>query len=205
MPARRGRFRAHPGRRSPVGRGDRLNHAGLTGPIEPVQIGLAQPRARRDRTGRRPQSLRGWPDRRRYPRRHPLNRGRGNELNHLKYWHLEHQTSFPRCQPVSRAGNGACFQFRDCTLEAGDVRNDQIARLQEKIMITVLRPRFRSRDAAVAAAQKLSDLDPAHDCEAWPYRGYWVLVMRYRDDDGHILFKFAAPEDRLSKKHNIQA
>jgi hypothetical protein len=72
-------------------------------------------------------------------------------------------------------------------------------------MITILRSRFRSRDAAFAAAKKLSDLDPAHDCEAWPYRGTWVLVMRYRDDDGHILFKFVGPEDRLSKRHNIQA
>lgn len=78
-------------------------------------------------------------------------------------------------------------------------------RLREKIMITILRSRFRSRDAAFAAAKKLSDLDPAHDCEAWPYRGYWVLVMRYRDDDGHILFKFVGPEDRLSNNHNIQA
>jgi hypothetical protein len=72
-------------------------------------------------------------------------------------------------------------------------------------MITILRSRFRSRDAAFAAAKKLSDLDPAHDCEAWPYRGYWVLVMRYRDDDGHILFKFVGPEDRVSARHNIQA
>jgi hypothetical protein len=72
-------------------------------------------------------------------------------------------------------------------------------------MITILRSRFRSRDAAFAAAKKLSDLDPAHDCEAWPYRGYWVLVIRYRDDDGHILFKFVGPEDRLSNNHNIQA
>jgi hypothetical protein len=72
-------------------------------------------------------------------------------------------------------------------------------------MIAILRSKFRSRDAAFAAAKKLSDLDPAHDCEAWPYRGYWVLVMRYRDDDGHILFKFVGPEDRVSKKHNIQA
>ncbi len=72
-------------------------------------------------------------------------------------------------------------------------------------MMAILKSRFRSRDAAVAAAKKLSDLDPAHDCEAWPYRGHWVLVMRYRDDDGHILFKFVEPGDRLSKSHNIQA
>jgi hypothetical protein len=71
-------------------------------------------------------------------------------------------------------------------------------------MIAILRSKFRSRDAAFAAAKKLSDLDPAHDCEAWPYRGYWVLVMRYRDDDGHILFKFVGPADRVSKKHNIE-
>jgi hypothetical protein len=52
---------------------------------------------------------------RRYPRRHPLNRGCGNETNHLEYWHLEHQTIFPRCQPVSRAGNGGYFPGpRDC-------------------------------------------------------------------------------------------
>lgn len=72
-------------------------------------------------------------------------------------------------------------------------------------MITMLRSRFKSRDAAVAAANKLSDLDPAYDCEAWPYRGHWVLVMRYRDDEGHILFKFVGPEDRLSDKHFNQA
>ena len=72
-------------------------------------------------------------------------------------------------------------------------------------MIAILKSRFRSRDAAFAAARKLSELDPAHECEAWPYRGTWVLVMRYRDDDGHILFKFVGPEDRVSKKHNIQA
>jgi hypothetical protein len=70
--------------------------------------------------------------------------------------------------------------------------------LQEKIMIAILRSKFRSRDAAFAAARKLSDLDPAHECEAWPYRGYWVLVMRYRDDDGHMLFKFVGSEDRFS-------
>jgi hypothetical protein len=28
--------------------------------------------------------------------------------------------------------------------------------------------------------------------------------MRYRDNDGHIRFKFVGPEDLLSKKHNIQ-
>jgi hypothetical protein len=72
-------------------------------------------------------------------------------------------------------------------------------------MIAILKSRFRSRDAAFAAAKKLSDLDPAHDCEAWPYRGYWVLVMRYRDDDGHTLFKFVGPEDHLSKSHHIPA
>ena len=64
--------------------------------------------------------------------------------------------------------------------------------------------RFRSRDAAWAAAKKLSGLVPGHDYEAWPDRGYWVLVMRYRDDDGHICFKFVGPEDLLRKKHNIQ-
>ncbi|MGH6837772.1 MAG: hypothetical protein ACREDT_03040 [Methylocella sp.] len=63
---------------------------------------------------------------------------------------------------------------------------------------------FRSRDAAWAAAKELSQLIPAHDYEAWPDRGYWVLVMRYRNDDGHIRFKFVEPEDRLSKTCNIQ-
>ncbi len=64
--------------------------------------------------------------------------------------------------------------------------------------------RFRSGDAAWAAAKKLSDLVPGHDYEAWPDRGCWVLVMRYRDDDGHLRFKFVGPEDRLSKKHDMQ-
>jgi hypothetical protein len=52
---------------------------------------------------------------------------------------------------------------------------------------------FRTRDAAWAAAKELSQLVPAHDYEAWPDRGYWVLVMRYRDDDGHIRFQFVGP------------
>jgi hypothetical protein len=52
---------------------------------------------------------------RRYPRRHPLNGGRGNETNHLEYWHLEHQTISPRCQPGSKTGNGGLFPVpRDC-------------------------------------------------------------------------------------------
>src|ERR1700730_1316962 len=71
-------------------------------------------------------------------------------------------------------------------------------------MITMFRPRFRSRDTAIAAAARLTHLVPGHDYKAWPDRGYWVLVMRYRDDDGHIRFKFVGPEDRLSKEHNIQ-
>jgi len=71
-------------------------------------------------------------------------------------------------------------------------------------MITIFRPRFRSRDAAIAAATRLTHLVPGHDYEAWPNRGYWVLVMRYRDDNGHIRFKFVGPADLLSKKHNIQ-
>jgi hypothetical protein len=71
-------------------------------------------------------------------------------------------------------------------------------------MITTLRPRFRSRDAAIAAAKKLTHLVPGYDYEAWPDQGYWVLVTRYRDDDGHIRFKFAGPEDLLRKKHDIQ-
>jgi hypothetical protein len=64
--------------------------------------------------------------------------------------------------------------------------------------------RFRSRDAAWAAAKKLSGLVPGHDYEAWPDRGYCVLVMRYRDDDGHLRFKFVGPADRLTKKHNMR-
>ena|ERR1700730_14352932 len=64
--------------------------------------------------------------------------------------------------------------------------------------------RFRSRDAALAAAERLSRLVPGHDYEAWPDRGCWVLVTRYRDDDGHIRFKFVRREDGLSKKHNMQ-
>jgi hypothetical protein len=77
-------------------------------------------------------------------------------------------------------------------------------RLQQKIMIPMFRPRFRSRDAAIAAATRLTRLVPGHDYEAWPNRGYWVLVMRYRDDDGHIRFKFVGPDDLLSIKGNIQ-
>lgn len=64
---------------------------------------------------------------------------------------------------------------------------------------------FRSRDAASAAATKLSHLVPDHDYEAWPDRGCWVLVMRYRDDDGHIRFQFVGPDGRLRKTNNIQA
>jgi hypothetical protein len=48
-------------------------------------------------------------------------------------------------------------------------------------------------------------LVPAHDYEAWPDRGYWVLVMRYRDDDGHIRFQFVGRDGRLRKTNNIQA
>ncbi|MGH6834434.1 MAG: hypothetical protein ACREC9_02575 [Methylocella sp.] len=63
---------------------------------------------------------------------------------------------------------------------------------------------FKSRREARAAAKKLSNLVPGHDYEAWPDGGYWVLVMRYRDDDGHIRFKFGGPEAPSWKKHNIQ-
>ena len=72
-------------------------------------------------------------------------------------------------------------------------------------MIAMFRSKFRSRDAAFAAAKKLSHLVPAHDYEAWPDRGYWVLVMRYRDDHGHIRFKFVGPEAPSGKMHHIQA
>lgn len=61
-----------------------------------------------------------------------------------------------------------------------------------------VRSRFKSRDAAWAAAWKLSLLVPGYDFEPWPDRGCWVLVMRYRDDDGHIRFQFAGPGDPLS-------
>jgi hypothetical protein len=125
-------------------------------------------------------------------------------LDHLKYRHLEHPTIFPRCQPLSRGlATGAWFQFRAI---AGGRRRPESpdVRLQQKIMIPMFRPRFRSRDAAFAAATRLTHLVPGHDYEAWPNRGYWVLVMRYRDDNGHIRFKFVGPADLLSKKHNIQ-
>lgn len=72
-------------------------------------------------------------------------------------------------------------------------------------MITMFRSKFRSRDAAFAAAERLSQLVPGHDYAAWPDRGYWVLVTRYRDDEGHLRIKFVEPEVRLSKEHNIQA
>lgn len=49
----------------------------------------------------------------------------------------------------------------------------------------------------------MSLLVPGHDYKAWPARGYWVLVMRYRDDDGHVRFRFVGPGDGLSKKQNI--
>jgi hypothetical protein len=64
---------------------------------------------------------------------------------------------------------------------------------------------YRSRDAASAAAKKLSHLVPDRDYGAWPDRGCWVLVMRYRDNDGHIRFQFVGPDGRLRKTNNIQA
>ena len=63
---------------------------------------------------------------------------------------------------------------------------------------------FRSRQEAWAAGEKLSQLFPDNDFAAWPDRGYWVLVMRYRDKHGHIRFKFVQPETSLSKKHEFQ-
>lgn len=51
----------------------------------------------------------------RNPPRRPLSRGCGNEMNRLKYRHLEHEPIFPRCQRISRAGNGGLFPDpRDC-------------------------------------------------------------------------------------------
>jgi hypothetical protein len=50
---------------------------------------------------------------------------------------------------------------------------------------------FRSRQEARAVAKKLSRRFPGNDYEAWPDRlGFWVLVVRYRDECGHIRFKF---------------
>src|SRR2546430_9428198 len=95
---------------------------------------------------------------------------------------------FPVASQSPGLATGACFRFT------------RLPRSQEKIMIT----RFRSRDAAWAAAKKLSDLVPGHDYEAWRDLGCWVLVMRYHDDDGHLRFKFVGPEDRLGKKHHMQ-
>ena len=71
-------------------------------------------------------------------------------------------------------------------------------------MITRFRSQFRSRDAAWAAAKRLSHLVPAHDYEAWPDRGYWVLVMRYCDDDGHLRFKFVGHEDLSLPKSRFE-
>ena len=71
-------------------------------------------------------------------------------------------------------------------------------------MITRFRSQFRSRDAAWAAAKRLSHLVPAHDYEAWPDRGYWVLVMRYCDDDGHLRFKFGEHEDLSLPKSRFE-
>ena len=70
-------------------------------------------------------------------------------------------------------------------------------------MLAKFRSKFRSRDAAFAAAERLSQLVPGHDYEAWPDRGYWVLVTRYRDDEGHLRFEFAEPDDRLGAPKNV--
>jgi hypothetical protein len=62
---------------------------------------------------------------------------------------------------------------------------------------------FRSRQEARAVAKKLSHRFPANDYEAWPDgRGYWVLVVRYRDEHGHSRFKFVAPEAPLGNTNS---
>jgi hypothetical protein len=108
---------------------------------------------------------------------------------------------FPVAGQSQWLATGACFQFR--AIAGGRPERPDVT-LQDTIMITMFRPRFRSRDAAVAAATRLTHLVPGHDYEAWPNRGYWFLVMRYRDDYGHLRFKFVGPEDLLSIKRNIQ-
>jgi hypothetical protein len=63
---------------------------------------------------------------------------------------------------------------------------------------------FRSRQEARAVAKKLSRRFPDNDYEAWPDRsGYWVLVVRYRDEHGHLRLKFVASEASLMNKHCI--
>jgi hypothetical protein len=63
---------------------------------------------------------------------------------------------------------------------------------------------FRSRQEALAVAKKLSRHFPAKDYEAWPDRsGFWVLVVRYLDEDGHMRLKFVGPEAPLTDRRCI--
>lgn len=60
---------------------------------------------------------------------------------------------------------------------------------------------FRSRQEAQAVVKKLARRFPANDYEAWPDgRGFWLLVVRFRDEAGHIRFKFVeiALKDRMT-------
>ena len=69
-------------------------------------------------------------------------------------------------------------------------------------MIAILKSRFRSATQPLRRQGNYPNW--TQPTNAKQYRGTWVLVMRYRDDDGHILFKFVGPADRVSKKHNIE-
>jgi hypothetical protein len=63
---------------------------------------------------------------------------------------------------------------------------------------------FRSRQEARAVAKKLARHFPDNDYEAWPDQsGYWVLVVRYRDEHGHLRLKFVASEAAVTNRHCI--
>lgn len=59
---------------------------------------------------------------------------------------------------------------------------------------------FGSRQEAQAVAKKLARHFPGNNYDVWPDgRGFWVLVVRYLDGEGHIRFRFVAnepPEER---------
>jgi|GEM_PF-2057312 hypothetical protein len=50
---------------------------------------------------------------------------------------------------------------------------------------------FRSLREARAVAKKLARHFPAKEYDVWPDgRGFWVLVVRYQDEQGHNRLKF---------------
>jgi hypothetical protein len=59
---------------------------------------------------------------------------------------------------------------------------------------------FRSRQEAQSVAKKLSRRFPSHEYEAWPDgKGFWLLVVRFRDEAGHIKFKFVEIREAAEK------